>query len=138
MAKAIATNTIGGDLYSASDLIFEDQNLADTAATTSSEFLLAQTMGAAQVNIIAGADGCDTGVGETLVITIVTSPTSGGTFDDTIWTYTVAASTTNAAGAAIAQFLPPRDIEECYAKLVITSDYDATGEEVTAYQVGVC
>lgn len=138
MATAITSGTIGGDLYAAGDLIFEDQNLASSGATTSSEFLLAQTMGAAQVNIIAGADGCATGAGETLVITIVTSPTSGGTFDDTIWTETIPASTTFAAGDAIAQFLPPRDIEECYAKLVITSDYDATGEEVTAYQVGVC
>lgn len=138
MGKAIATNKIGGDLYSASDLIFEDQNLASSAATTSAEFLLAQTMGAAQVNIIAGADGVATGAGETLVITIVTSPTSGGTFDDTIWTETIPASQTIAAGAQVAAFAVPRDIAECYAKLVITSDYDATGEEVTAYQVGVC
>lgn len=138
MGKAIATNKIGGDLYSESDLIFDDQALASSAATTSSEFLLAQTMGAAQVNIVAGTNGVATGAGETLVITLVTSPTSGGTFDDTIWTETIPASQTIAAGAAVAAFLPPRDISECYAKLVITSDYDATGEDVIAYQVGVC
>ena len=137
MGKSIATNAIGGDLYAAGDLVFENQNLADTAATTSAEFLLAQTMGAAQLNIVAGADGVATGSGETLVITLVTSPTSGGTFDDTIWTETIPASQTFAAGEAIASFVPPRDVAECYAKLVITSDYDATGEEVTAYQVGV-
>lgn len=138
MAKPIATNEIGGDLYCEGDLIFDDQNLASSAATTSSEFLLAQTMGAAQINIIAGADGAATGVGETLVITLVTAPASGGTFDDTIWTETIPASQTFAAGAEIATFLPPREVSECYAKLVITSDFDATGEEVTAYQVGVC
>lgn len=138
MGKAIATNTIGGDLYAAGDLIWEDQALASSAATTSSEFLLAQTMGGAQVVIVAGASGVATGAGETLVITLVTSPTSGGTFDDTIWTETIPASQTIAAGAQVAAFLPPRDISECYAKLVITSDYDATGEDVTAYQTGVC
>ena len=138
MGKAIATNEIGGDLYCAGDLVFEDENLVSSGAITSSEFLLSQTVGAAQLNVIAGASGLATGVGETVVVTVVTSPTSGGTFDDTIFTYTVVASTTIAAGDSVVNFLPPRDIEECYAKLVLTSDYDATGEEVTAYQTGVC
>ena len=138
MGKAIATNKIGGDLYSASDLIFEDQNLANAGATTSSEFLLAQTMGATQVNIIAGAAGCATAGAQTLVITIVTAPESGGTFNDTIWTETIPASTTYAAGDLIASFVPPREVSECYAKLVATSDADMTADEITAYQVGVC
>lgn len=138
MAKAIATNEIGGDLYCEGDLIWEDTNMASTGAITSNEFLLAQTMGAAQVNIIAGAAGCATGAGETLTITAVTSPTSGGTFDDTVWTFVIPASTTYAAGAAIAQYLPERDVSECYTKLVATSVGDLTAEELTAYQVGVC
>jgi hypothetical protein len=138
MGLAIATNTIGADLYCAGDIIWEDTNMASTGAITSSEFLLSQTMGAAQVNIIAGAAGCATAGGQTLTITVVTAPASGGTFDDTIWTFVIPASTTYAAGAAIAQFLPPRDIEECYAKLVATSVGDLTADELTAYQVGVC
>jgi hypothetical protein len=137
MAKAIATNKIGGDLYSASDLIFEDQNLANAGATTSAEFLLAQTMGGTQVNIIAGAAGCATAAAQTLTFTVVTSPTSGGTFDDTIWTEIMPASTTYAAGALIASFVVPRDISEMYAKLVATSDADMTADEITAYQVGL-
>lgn len=135
MSTAITSGTIGGDLYSESDLIFDDQNLADTGATTSSEFLLAQTMGAAQINIIAGADGISTG--DTYVVTIVTSPTSGGTFDNTIVSQNVTVTTAD-AGDAVAQIAIPREVEECYAKLVITTTGDSTADEVTAYQVGVC
>ncbi len=135
MATAITTGTIGSDLYCEGDLIFDDQNLADTAATTSDEFMLAQTMGAAQINIIAGADGIATG--DTYVVTVVTSPTSGGTFNDTIITQDVTVTTAD-AGDAILQIAIPREIDECYAKLVITTTGDSTADEVTAYQVGVC
>ena len=135
MATAITSGTIGSDLYAAGDLIFENQNLANAGATTSSEFLLAQTMGAAQINIIAGEDAIATG--DTYVVTIVTSPTSGGTFDNTIISQNVTV-TTVAAGGAVAQIAIPREVEECYAKLVITTTGDSTGDDVTAYQVGVC
>lgn len=135
MGLAIATNEIGKDLYAAGDLIFENQNLADTGATTSSEFLLAQTMGGAQINIVAGADAIATG--DTYVITIITAPASGGTFDNTIISQNVTV-TTVAAGEPVAQIAIPREVEECYAKLVITTTGDSTADEVTAYQVGVC
>ena len=135
MAKEIATNKIGGDLYSASDLIFENQNLANAGATTSSEFLLAQTMGGAQINIVAGVDAIATG--DTYVVTVVTSPTSGGTFDDTVISQNVTVVTV-AAGDPVAQIAIPREVGEVYAKLVITTTGDSTADDVTAYQVGVC
>jgi len=135
MGKEIATNEIGGDLYSAQDLIFENQNLAISGDTVSSEFMLAQTLGGAQLKIVAGADGCATGVAETLVIKVETAPDSGGTFDNVIFTKTIPASSTFAAGSDIASFVPPRELDEVYTKITITSDYDATGQEVTAYQV---
>lgn len=138
MSKPIATNKIGTDLYSAQDAIFDDQALESSGTSTSAEFLLSQTMGGAQLNVVAGAGGCATGVGETLVIEVKTAPASGGTFDDTVFSKTIPASQTFAAGEQIAAFLPPRDIAEMYAKLSITSDFDATGQKVTAYQVGVC
>lgn len=135
--KDIATNKIGGDLFNDLDLIFEDESLLNTGATISAEFLLAQVMGGSQLNIVAGVDGLATGVGETIVLSLVTSPTSGGTFDNEIWTSTIPASTTFAAGAAIAQYLPTRDISEIYTKLIVTTDYDATAQTLTAYPVGV-
>lgn len=135
MASAIATTKIGGDLYSESDFIFENQNLANAGATTSSEFLLAQTMGATQINIIAGQDGIATG--DTYVVTIVTADVSGGTFDNTILSQNVTV-TTVAAGGAVAQIAIPREVSEIYAKLVITTTGDSTADDVTAYLVGVC
>ena len=135
MAKAIATNEIGGDLYCEGDLIFEDQNLANADATTSSEFLLAQTMGAAQINIVAGAAGIATG--DTYVVAVITAPESGGTFDNTAISQNVTV-TTVAAGEPVAQIAVPREEDEIYAKLVITTTGDSTADEVTAYQVGVC
>lgn len=137
MGKAIATNEIGGDLYCQGDVIFDGQALASSAATTSSEFLLAQTMGAQEVKIVANGEVA-TGAGETLVVTIVTADASGGTFNDTIFTETIAASTTIADGDLIASFIAPRETTEAYTKVVITSDFDATGLDVDAYIVGVC
>lgn len=136
MAKAIATNKIGGDLYCQGDMIFDGQSLASSGATTSSEFLLAKTMGAQEVKIVANG-AVATGAGETLVITIVTADESGGTFDNTIFTETIAASTTIADGDVIASFIAPRETAEIYTKVVITSDFDATGLDVDAYIVGV-
>jgi len=136
MAKAIATNEIGGDLYCEGDLIFEDQNLADTAATTSSEFMLAQTMGAAQINIIAGADGVSTA--DTYVVTVITADVSGGTFNNTAISQNVTVAGTEVAGDALAQIAVPREVAECHSKLVITTTGDSAADEVTAYQVGVC
>ena len=135
MGSAIATTKIGKDLYAAADLIFDDQNLADTAATTSSDFLLAQTMGGTQINIVAGDDGIATG--DTYVVTIVTAPTSGGSFDNTILSQNVTVTTAD-EGDAVAQIAIPREVDECYAKLVITTTGDSTADAVTAYQVGVC
>jgi len=137
MAKAIATNKIGGDLYCEGDLIFDAQALASSGATTSAEFLLAQTMGAQELKVVANS-ALATGSGETLVITVVTADASGGTFDNTIFTATVEASTSIAAGEKLASFIVPREVEECYAKVVVTSDFNATDMDVDCYIVGVC
>ena len=136
-SKNIRSTTIGGDLFSAQDMIFDDTNLASSGDTTSSEFLLSQAMGWLELKIVAGADGCATGVAETLIISIKTAPESGGTFDDVIFLHTVTASTTFAAGETILSFIPPKVISEVYTKILITSNYDATGQEVTAYLVQV-
>lgn len=137
MGKAIATNKIGGDLYCEGDLIFDALALADTAAVTSSEFLLAQTMGAQEIKVMANG-AVATGAGETLVVTVVTADASGGTFNDTIFTYTVAASTTIADGDKICSFIAPRETSEIYTKVIVTSDFDALALKVDAYIVGVC
>lgn len=136
MAKAIATNEIGGDLYCEGDLIFSDQNLANAGATTSAEFLLAQTMGAAQINIIAGTDGVSTA--DTYVVTVITADASGGTFDNTAISTNITVAGTETAGDLLGTIAVPREVAEIFSKLVITTAVDATADEVTAYQVGVC
>jgi hypothetical protein len=136
MATPITTGTIGAALKANPDAIFTAQALANAGATTSAEFMLAQTMGQVELKLVANG-AVATGVGETLVITVVTSPTSGGTFDNTIFSKTIPASTTIADGDEIAAYIPSRDVTECYAKLVVTSDFDASALDVDAYLVNV-
>lgn len=134
--KDIRTTAIGGDLFSAQDMIFDDESLLSSGVTTSDEFLLPQALGAVQMNIVAGANGCATGVAETIVISVETAATSGGSFTARK-VLTIPASTTFAEGERILEFLPPVNLDEVYTKVVITTDYDATGQQVTAYIVEV-
>jgi len=139
MSKEIVdTDLRSGDLFSVQGLIFDDENLASSGAVTSAEFMLPQAMGGVQLNVVAGAAGLATGAGETVVVEVKTAPESGGTFDNVVFSKTIPASQTYAAKALLADFIPPRDLAEMYAKIVVTSDYDATGQQVSAYLVGVC
>lgn len=146
MGKAIATNKIGGDLYSASDLVpnaagtgvWEDIAAPNATTLTSGEFLLAQTMGSTELKLVAGTDGLVTGGSNVVTVAVVTSPTSGGTFDNTIYSLALPVSTTYAAGDVIASFIPPREVTECYTKMtVVVATDDLSAYDLTAYQVGV-
>lgn len=136
MATEIKDSTFHGPTFDYQAMVFEDQALTNAGDTVSDEFLLPQTMGGTQVNIVAGVGGCATGAGQTLVISIATADASGGTFDNVIFTKTIPASKTFAAGELIASFLPPREELEAYCKLTITSDFDATAQQVSAFMVG--
>lgn len=138
MGKAIADYKIGADLYAAGDIILEDQALPNnTTAFLGSEFLLPQTMGGVQLNFVTGTAGLDTGAG-TLAINVYTSPTSGGTFDNLIYSITLDSSYDQNAGVLIDGFIVPRDVTECYAKISATTGVDLSGQDLTAYIVGVC
>lgn len=136
MSTEIKDSTFHGPTFDYQAMVFEDQALANAGDTVSDEFLLPQTMGGTQLNIVAGDAGCATGVGETLVLSVATADESGGTFDNVIYTHTVQASQTYAAGEHIAAFLPPREVSEVYCKLTITSDFDAQAQQVSAFMVG--
>lgn len=136
MSTEIKDSTFHGPTFDYQAMVFEDQALANSGDTVSDEFLLPQTMGGTQINIVAGAAGCATGAGETLVISVATADVSGGTFDNVIFSKTIPASQTFAAGEMITSFLPPREVLEAYCKLTITSDFDATGQQVSAFMVG--
>ena len=125
---AIATTKLGDNAVFTADLFFNGQALADTGATTSEEFLFAQTLGMTEIQITASGEVA-TGAGETLVISITTSPTSGGTFTE-VHSQTVAASTTIADRGIVASYVAPADMGDCYTKVVITSDFDAAGLDV--------
>lgn len=133
----IIDSTLHGPIFDVQGMVFEDQALANAGDTVSAEFLFPQTMGGTQLNLVAGAAGVITGVGETLVISLATADVSGGTFNNVIFTKTIPASQTFVAGDIIASFVPPRELEEVYCKLTITSDFNALLFNVSAYQVGV-
>jgi hypothetical protein len=133
----IMDSTMHGPIFDAQGMVFEDQALANAGAIVSAEFLFPQTMGGTQLNLVAGAAGVITGVGETLEISLATADESGGTFNNVIFTKTIPASQTFVAGDIIASFVPPRELEEVYSKLTITSDFNALLFNVSAYQVGV-
>lgn len=146
MGKAIATNKIGGDLYAAGDLVpnaagtgvWEDIAAPNNTTLTSGEFLLAQTMGSTEIKLIAGTDGLVTGGANVVTVAIVTSPTSGGTFNDTIYSKALPTGTTYAAGDVIASYIPQREISECYAKMtVVVATDNLSAYDLTAYQVAV-
>ena len=136
MSTEIKDSTFHGPIFDYQAMVFEDQALADTGDMVSEEFLLPQTMGGTQLNLVAGAAGCATGVGEILEISVATADESGGTFDNVIFTHTVPESQPFAAGELIASFLPPREVLEAYCKLTITSDFDATAQQVSAFMTG--
>lgn len=136
MGKAIADNKIGKNTIAefipnaAGTGVWEGIQGPNATALTSGEFLLAQTLGGIELKMIAGDDTFVTTTGPT-VVTVVTSPTSGGTFDNTIATYTIPADTTFAVGADIFEYIPAREETECYAKLVLT----VTTDDLSAYSV---
>jgi len=134
MGTALPSATIGKNTKFAPDVILDDVALESSGTTTSGEFLLAQTLGRAEVRIVATtaiATGSDN-----LVVSVVTSPTSGGTFDDTIFAKAIT-GVSFAIGDTVAAYIPTQEIEECYAKVTILSDYVATDESVSAFTVEV-
>ena len=117
MGKAIADYKIGKNAIAefvpnaAGTGVWEGIQAPNATALTSGEFLLAQTMGGTELKLIAGDDGFITTTGPT-VVTVVTSPTSGGTFDDTVVSYTIPADTTFVEGDDLFKYIPPREQTE--------------------------
>ena len=133
MGTALPSATIGKNTTFASDRILSAVALESSGTTTSAEFLLAQTLGRTEVRVVANTAlvaGSDT-----LVISVVTADVTGGTFNNTVVTRTVTGS--YAAGATLAGFIMPAELEECYTKVTIVSDYDASGTDVDVMTVEV-
>ena len=134
MGTALTSATIGKNTHFAPDVILDGVTLESSGTTTSGEFLLAQTLGRTEVRVVA-----DTAIAtstDSLVVSVVTSPTSGGSFNDTIFSKTIT-GVSFAIGDTVAAFIPPQEITECYAKITIVSDYNATDEDVSAFTVEV-
>jgi len=135
MGTALTSAVIGKNTNFAPDQFFVAQALADTAATTSGEFLFPQTLGKAELKIVANTEVA-TGVGETLVISVQVASASGGSFAE-VFSKTIPASTTIAIGDDVAQYVAPREVGNCYTKVVITSDYDALALKVDGIVIEV-
>jgi len=134
MGTPIEDATIGKNTHFSPDTILDDVALESSGATTSAEFLLAQTLGKTEVRIVATTAIAT--AGDSLTVTVVTADVSGGTFNDTIFTKVITAQSF-AIGDTVAAYIPTQEISECYTKVVITSDYDASDESVSAYTIEV-
>lgn len=131
MSTAIKDTKFGQDPHFENDEFFSSTALADTAATTSTVFKLNQVFGQGEVKVIA--DGTvATGADETLVLSLQCSATEDGTYAE-VYTVTIAASTTIEDKEALLKYIPVREESRIYAKVVITSDFDATGLSVTGF-----
>lgn len=138
MGTALTSATIGKNTHFAPDVIWSDQAGPNDSTVTSAEFLLAQTLGSAQVSIIAGTDGLVTGASNRVTIKVITSPTTGGTFDNVLVEHLLPVSTTYSAGDVIFSYIPPREVTECYAKISATvATDDLSGYDLTAYTLEV-
>ena len=138
MGKPIATTKIGQDLYSDFDAIWQDAVGPNASTVTSPTFMLAQTLGATQLNLVGGTAGFSTGGSNVVTVTIVTDPVEGGTFATTVFSKALPVSTDYADGEIIASFIPPRELSDMYAQIKVTvATDDLSGEDLTAYQVAV-
>ncbi len=135
MGKAITDTEIGYNVGFAGDKFFNGQALADTGATTSDEFIFANALGMMELQILANG-AVTTGVDETLVISVTAASESGGSFSE-IFSKTIPASTTFADGEEIAAYIPTSSVEDCYTKVTITSDYDASALKVDGVVIEV-
>jgi len=125
---ALETTKIGDNAVFAPDKFFDEVALESSGVSTSGEFLFAQTLGVTEIQIKAVGEVA-TGGGETLVVSVTTSATSGGSFAE-VFSYTVPASTTIADRGIIAAYVAPADMADCYTIVTVTSDFDATGLDV--------
>lgn len=131
-----ATDAIlGKNTNFAPDQIFSAQLLENAGATTSGEFLFPQSLGKIELKIVANTAVATSG-GETLVVSVQTASASGGSFTE-VFSKTIPASTTIAAGDDVASYIAAQAEEDCYTKVVITSDYDASAQAVDGIVVSV-
>jgi hypothetical protein len=134
MGTPIEDATIGKNTHFAPDVILDDVALESSGATTSAEFLLAQTLGKTEVRIVATTAIAT--AGDSLTVTIVTADVSGGTFNNTIFTEVITGKSF-AIGDTLSAYIPTQEVAECYTKVIITSDYVATDESVSAFTIEV-
>jgi hypothetical protein len=128
------TGIIGKNTHFAPDVVLDGVSLESSGTTTSGEFLLAQTLGRTEIRIVA-----DTAIAvgsDNLTVSIITSPTSGGTFNDTIFVRALT-GVSFVIGDTVAAYIPTQEITECYAKVTILTDYNATDEDVSAFTIEV-
>lgn len=134
MGTALTAATIGKNTHFAPDVILDDVSLESSGTTTSGAFLLAQTLGRTEVRVVANTAIAT--ASDSLVVSVVTSPTLAGTYNDTIFVKTIT-GVSFVAGDTVAAYIPTQEITECYAKITIVSDYNASDEDVSAFTIEV-
>jgi len=138
MGTALTSATIGKNTKFAPDVIWDDEAGPSDETVTSSEFMLAQTLGRTQLKLVAGTDGLVTGASNRVTVKVLTAPATGGTFDNVAVEHLLPVSTTYAAGADIFSFVPPQELAECYTKISVTvATDDLSSYDLSAFTIEV-
>jgi len=138
MGIALKSATIGKNTHFAPDVIWDDQAGPNAATVTSAEFKLAQTLGNAQLKLVAGTDGLTTGASNRVTVKVLTASATGGSFDNVAIEHLLPVSTEYAAGDDIFSFIPPQELAECFSKISVTvATDDLSGADLSAFTVEV-
>lgn len=133
MGKDIATTALGADLLCEGDKSF-DGAMANNGSVESSVFMVAQTMGSQQINVLVSGGGY-VYQGQATTITIEVGPDADNV--TTTQVEEILPSGNVAVGDYLFQYVMPRDVEDMYTKVTVASASNHSGTDIQVYVVGV-
>ena len=134
--KSILDTYIGSeDLKAYGDYIFKDVSLENAGASTSSAFRMGGTHAGIEVKIQAATEIVIAAT-KTITIEINVDDAEDGSFATNVFSKVLAPQTI-AIDDIIAKYIPDVELEEMFAKVVITTDDDQSLDKVNGYIRGV-
>jgi len=137
-AKPIEDTLLGVDLNAGPDKIFRAQTLPTSTTLLSNAFRLSNPMGRNELKVVVETGGT---LGADVTFEVQSSSDAD---DEGVGTYATVAGGlfTAAAGAVVTgddllQFIPPRESEDTWYKILVTTTTDEVAKTVNAYIVFV-
>lgn len=128
MGRTLATGTIGAELYSDTDLIYDGFTMPNNTSNTTTAFPFGNTLHGLELvgTVDTAISLADT---TTLTFAVLTSDSSTGTFTvaDTVYTTTASGATTIAAGTELFRYVADSEQETWYQVRVTTTDTQQSG-----------